>query len=412
MSGYTPTQRLRSAPTPEWIAGIRARFPVERTVDEVLTRKLTHRGDPGEHRTDVAVLAERLLGYLHATTGQPDLAFGGLRRLTGGASKEQFTFDLRWRVDSEPTSRTLILRMDPSESIVETHRLREAQLLRAMHGVVPVPDVLWVEPTPDALGHPFLVAGFVEGTVQPEGGDKASGLGMYFPPPLRAALKDQFVEHLAAIHTVDWAAHDLSAFDRPAPGTTEGNAWSLGTWERIWHEDVLEDHPIVERAALWLREHLPVVERPVVVHGDYRSGNFMYTDDHRINAVLDWELAHLGDHHEDLAYTASDILGCPDEDGRTLVCGLLPRAEFLDRYQQLSGLPVDPERLFYFEVLIYYKMVVIAVATGRRVAHGRRTHLDAMMNLISGFGYVAVSVLQRLLDTGPDGARPPARAAG
>jgi hypothetical protein len=52
-------------------------------------------------------------------------------------------------------------------------------------------------------------------------------------------------------------------------------------------------------------------------------------------------------------------------------------------------------------VLNYYKMAVIAVATSLRTAHGRRTHLDAMMNLLSGFGYIAISNLQRLLDLGP-----------
>lgn len=415
--GYTPAQRLRSAPTPEWIAALRARFPVERSIDEVLTRKLENRARPAEHRTDFGQLAARLEAYLRRVTGQPDLEFANLKRLTGGASKEQFTFDLTWRQDDDRrTTRKLILRMDPSESIVETHRLREAQLLRAMEGVVPVPEVLWVDPTPEHLGHPFLIAGFLEGTVQPEGGTKASGLGMYFPPELRAGLKDQFVRHLASIHRLDWRRRELSAFDSPTPGTIEGNAWSLGTWERIWHEDVLEAHPVMERTALWLKDRMPPVAHPVVVHGDYRSGNFMFTadrdtDELRINAVLDWELAHLGDHHEDLAYTTSDLLGCPDERGQMLVCGLLPRDEFFARYRELSGLPVDADLLHYFEVLNYYKMAVIAVATSLRTAHGRRTHLDAMMNLLSGFGYIAISHLQRLLDLGPGHRMRPPRAA-
>ena len=409
---YTPVQRLRAAPTPAWIAAIRGRFPVERTIDEVLTRKLENRAHPAEHRTDFDQLATRLEDYLRRITGQADLAFANLRRLTGGASKEQFTFDLSWCPDgAERVTRKLILRMDPSESIVETHRLREAQLLRAMWGVVPVPEVLWVDPTPEHLGHPFLIAGFLEGTVQPEGGNKASGLGMYFPPALRAGLKDQFVRHLASIHRLDWRSRELSAFDAPTPGTSEGNAWSLGTWERTWHEDVLEAHPVMERAALWLREHMPPVAHPVVVHGDYRSGNFMFTEDLQINAVLDWELAHIGDHHEDLAYITHDILGCPDENGEMLVCGLLPRDEFFARYQELSGLPVDASLLHYFAVLNSYKMAVIAVATGLRTAHGRRTHLDAMMNLLGGFGYIALANLQQLLAADPGSPSQLPRAA-
>ena len=406
MTVHTPTQRLRAAPTADWIAAIRGRFPVESHLDEVLTRKLQNRAHPAEHRTDFDNLAERLGAWLRRVTGQPDLELARLARLSGGASKEQFTFDLTWRHDDGArATRKLILRMDPSESIVETHRLREAQLLRAMWGEVPVPEVLWVDATPTSLGHPFLIAGFLEGTVQPEGGKKASGLGMYFEPRLRDGLKDQFVRHLARIHALDWGSRDLSSYDRPQPGTSQGNAWSLGVWERVWHEDVLEEHPIMEYAAEWLKHNMPVVEHPVVVHGDYRSGNFMFTDDLQINAVLDWELANIGDHHEDLSYTASEILGCPDERGTLLVSGLLPRAEFLARYRDHGGLPVDEDKLFYFDVLNAYKMAVIAVATSLRTAHGRRTHLDAMMNLLSGFGYIAISKLQHLLDDAPRAAR-------
>jgi aminoglycoside phosphotransferase (APT) family kinase protein len=297
------------------------------------------------------------------------------------------------------TTRKLILRMDPSESIVETHRLREAQLLRAMSGQVAVPDVLWVDPTPEHLGHPFLIAGFLEGAVQPEGGKKASGIGIYFEPRLRDGLKDQFVHNLARIHTFDWQNADLSAFDRPEAGTTQANAWALGLWERVWAEDTLEAHPIMARAAKWLREYMPVVERPVIVHGDYRSGNFMFTPDLKINAVLDWELAHLGDHHEDLAWAAMDVVGCPDENGTMMICGLAAKEEFLARYQHYSGLPVDPQRLFYFQVYSYYKLAVICIATNLRAAYGRRTHLDTMMNLVSGIGFLCTAAVQRLLES-------------
>ena len=72
--------------------------------------------------------------------------------------------------------------------------------------------------------------------------------------------------------------------------------------------------------------------------------------------------------------------------------------EFLQQYEHVSGNPVDPERLRYYQVFSYYKISVIAVATSLRVAHGRRTHLDAMMNFAAGLGYVGISELNRLLD--------------
>ncbi|MGK2915498.1 MAG: phosphotransferase family protein [Porticoccaceae bacterium] len=401
LSHYTKTLSLRANPTEDWIAAIRRDYPVESALDEVLTRKLRNRSRTAAHKTDVDELYRRLLAYLQRATGQDDIQLAKLKRLTGGASKEQFTFDLSWRRETGiRETRKLILRMDPSESVVETHRLREAQVLRAMWGEVPVPEVFWVDDSGETLEHPFLIAGFLTGTVQPEGGGKVTGLGMHFEPGLRAALKDQYVRHLATIHTLDWRAKDLSAYDKPEPGTKQANEWSLGLWQRIWQEDALEAHPVMESAALWLKENMPVVENPVIVHGDYRSGNFMYSDNQRINAILDWELCHLGDFHEDLAYNRCELLGTADGAGGTLACGLLHFEELLEKYQACSGFEVRRERLFYYDVFTHYKMAAIS-ATGLRVAHGRKTHLDAMMNLIGGLGYYATAKLRQLLDSAP-----------
>jgi aminoglycoside phosphotransferase (APT) family kinase protein len=399
MTHYTPTLALRAQPDAGWISDIRRRYPVERAIDEVFTRKLQNRSLSADHRTDFAQLQQRLHGFLQRETGQQDIRIDHLRRLSGGASKEQFTFDLSWQ--PQPGQRSidrLMLRMDPAESIVETHRLRECQVLRAVWGEVPVPEVLWIDPEGSALGHPALVARFLEGRVQPEKSDKMSGVGMYFEPALRDALKDQFVEILARIHHIDWRQKDLSTFDVPAPGTLDANQRSLGLWERAWQEDTLEAHPVMARAALWLKENMPTVECPVLVHGDYRSGNFMFTPAGRINAIFDWELAYLGDHHDDLAWASLSVFGGADERGRPLASSLMSLEEFIDSYQRHSGFSVDRRRLFYFQVFSFYKIAVIAAATSLRVAHSRKTHLDAMMNLASGIGYVGISELNRMLE--------------
>ena len=400
MKPRTPTQALRHQPTPDWIAQMRARFPVEPAIDQVFTRKLKKRVETPEHSMDFSTLPERLRAFLVEATGQPDLRVSEVQRLAGGASKEQFSFVLHWRPDGggPPIARRMMLRMDPSEAIVETHRQREWEVLRAVRGVVPVPEVLWLDPEGDALGRPALIAGFLEGTVRPPGADKMSGVGMYFEPALRAALREDFVAILARIHGLDWCRCALPSFAVPEPGTTQAVDWALGLWERAWHEDTLDAHPVMARAALWLREHRPVVAQPVLVHGDYRSGNFMYDDQLRINAIFDWELAYLGDYHDDLAWASLALFGCPDEQGTPLASGLLPLDDFLTRYEALSGNPVDRERLFYYQVFSYYKISVIAVATSLRIAHGRRTHLDAMMNFAAGLGYIGISELNRLLD--------------
>jgi aminoglycoside phosphotransferase (APT) family kinase protein len=405
MAEYTLAQQWRARPTPAFIREMQRRYPIEPALDAVMTRKLHNRSRGLEHVGDFGGLHERLTAVLRRLTDQPQLSVANLKRLSGGASKEQFTFDLTWKDTSgQRVTRPLILRMDPSESVVETHRLREAQVLRAMVGQVPVPEVLWVDPEPDALGHPFLIAGFLQGTVMPEGTTKASGVGLMFPGRYREPLGAQFVRHLAGIHTLDWRRHDLSAFAKPASGTVEGTQWTVALWERVWQEDTFEAHPVMEYAAGWLRRHLPVIERPVVVHGDYRSGNFMFTPDLKINAILDWELAHLGDHHEDLSWASMPLTGAVAEDGTRLASGMLPREAFFDRYRALTGHAIDPRTIHYFDVFNAWKLGLICMATSLRAAYGRRTHLDAMMNLLTGLGYVCVATVQALLEA--DGPRP------
>lgn len=401
MPYYTDTLAQRAKPKEDWIQAIRKRFPVEHAIDEVFTRKLLNRNESAEHSMDFNRLPELLASFIKRETGQEDILIENVQRLSGGASKEQFTFDLSWQPENskEYQKQHLMIRMDPSESIVETHRLREWQTLRAMQGVVPVPKVLWLDSDGLFLGHPAIIAEFLTGTVRPEcKEEKMSGVGMYFPPELRNDLKDQFVEILAKIHRLDWSQKDLSAFDKPDPYSKQANEWALNLWQRAWEEDTLFAHPIMDQAAVWLRENMPIVEEPVIVHGDYRSGNFMYDDKLNINAIFDWELAYLGDYHDDLAWATLSLFGAIDENGNGLASSMMPIEEFLDSYEKLSGFKVDKKRLFYFHLFSYYKISVIAAATSLRVAYSKKTHLDAMMNLASGLGYVGISELNKMLE--------------
>ncbi|MEZ0147868.1 MAG: phosphotransferase family protein [Candidatus Reddybacter sp.] len=397
---YTPTQALRAKPTESWIADIRSCYPVETAVDEVFLRKLHNRNTAATQDMDFTRLQEPLTQFLKQETGQTDLQVQDLQRLSGGASKEQFTFDLLWQGPSGAReTRKLMLRMEPKESIVETHRMREFQVMQAASGEVPIPEVFWIDPEGEILGQPALVAEFLEGTVQPaDAGEKMSGVGMYFNPRYRAALGPQFVQILVDIHAIDWRNKALSTLDVPEHNSTLALETAIGLWERAWNEDTLSAHPIMERAVVWLKENMPIVEKPVLVHGDYRSGNFMFTDDLKINAIFDWELAYLGDYHDDLAWASLTIFGGSDEDGNLLASSLMSTEEFLENYEALSGNKVDLKKLYYYQVLSFYKISVISAATNLRVAYSRKTHLDAMMNLASGMGYVSISELNRLLD--------------
>ena len=365
------------------------RFPCERVIDEVLSRKLRQR-DSGPYRpTQAAELRDRLAVFLTRELGVPPERLE-LRRLPGGASKEQFVADVAYTPrGGAPVTDRLVLRLDPGESVVETSRLREAQLMRALGAVVPVPPVLWVDAEGQHLGRPGMITRFVAGVTKPtrrqSGG--VTGIGIQFDAEWRERLKRPFVEYLARIHTFDWRSAALDAFDAPPERSTLGVERILNWHERVWLEDCLEPEPLMEVASGWLRDNMPPIDRVTVVHGDYRSGNFMFDEDSgRITAILDWEMGLLGDYHHDLSYTMQPNAGSYDEHGEFLVAGLVSRSEFLELYREYSGLPVDPERLEYYEILNARHCTISSHGTAPRVAQGGKTHQDVLCIYLSSIG--------------------------
>jgi aminoglycoside phosphotransferase (APT) family kinase protein len=147
---------------------------------------------------------------------------------------------------------------------------------------------------------------------------------------------------MAKVHTFDWANADISGFDKPPLGT-RALELQLNRWERVWEEDSNEDVPLMRLAMAWLRKNMPPIDHLSLVHGDYRVGNFLFTEeDTQISAWLDWELAYIGDRHEDLAWATKEIFGHNAEDGKTfLVGGFTPREEFFAAYEKASGLKVN-----------------------------------------------------------------------
>lgn len=374
------------------IEAIRARYRVESRVDECLTWKLRRRRGPDYRLPPLDEIAERLQRWLGEVCGEA-VQVAALKRLPGGASKEMFTFQLRRGAQIRP----LVLRMSPGESVVETHRLREFQVMKALKDEVPVPEMLWVDAEGSRMGQSALVCGFVGGATKPSrpvGGGTVSGIGVGFPSGLREAIAAQFVAYLGAIHQFDWRSAELSAFDVPTPGTREAVQWNLDSWRRIWEEDALEEHPVISLAACWLIAHAPVCDDVRLVHNDYRNGNFLFDESsRRITAILDWELAHLADVHEDLAWVLFPGFSSVSETGERLACGLASREQFLADYERLSGIRPDPEKLVYYEIFNTFKLAVLGTATTARAAADRQSHLDTMMAFSTGLGYATLPLL-------------------
>jgi aminoglycoside phosphotransferase (APT) family kinase protein len=387
-------------PPSEWIESLRRRFACEREIDRILTRKMTRRDGPGYAPLALSTLCEGVEGLLAHELREP-FEIVDAKWLSGGASKLQMAFDLRWnRPGVGRTTTPLVLRMEPAESIVETSRLREFQLIRAFAGRIPVPPAFWLDAYGDYLPYPAIVYGFVPGVTKPSGSVSAvTGMGTNFGPELRAVLAKQAIDHLAMIHNLDWRTVDLSGFDVPE-SATQAVEWQINWWERVWEEDSREDVPLMRLAAGWMRENLAPIDRVSVVHGDFRAGNFLFTEhDARITAWLDWELGHLGDRHEDLAWQVMNVHTHYAEDGKTVLAGsFLPADELFAAYEKASGLSVDPKRITFYRILNAYKSAAIVLGTGYRAAHGGKTHQDVLLAWFLGIGYVLLEELREVLE--------------
>jgi aminoglycoside phosphotransferase (APT) family kinase protein len=392
----------RDAPSPDFIERMRRQFPTEREIDAMLTRKMQRRAGPPFRDMSLETLTGCVNSFLRDHVEGP-FEISGQRWFSGGASKIQMGFTLHW---SEPgvgrVDTRLVVRMEPSESMNSTSRLREFQVLRAFAGTLPVPRVYWVDEDGKWFPEPALIYAFAEGVTKPRlvNNTQISGTGMNFGPELRKKLAPQFVKYLAAIHTFDHTKADLSSFDVPTLGSTESALWQLNRARRVWEEDRGENLPFVEVAANWLERNLPELDRVSVIHGDYRSGNFLFREaDAQITAVLDFERGYLGDRHRDLAWAAAYPFGHYAEDGKTfLVSGLVPIDDFFEAYEKASGLSVDPKRMRFFKIFNCYQLMLSTLGTGHRVVRLGKSHQDIVLAWAGAAGYTFAEPLRQALE--------------
>lgn len=395
---------LRDDPTPDFIEQMRARYPTEREYDQMLTRKLERRAKVSAQVVGLADMDQYIRAFLNEHIAQAH-EVRDVRWLSGGASKVQVAFTLDWN-DPEvgPTTTDLVVRMEPTESLNSTSRRREFQLLTAMRGAIPVPRTYWLDEFGSWFPEPAIIYAFARGTTKPSNTNtRVSGTGTRFSPELRAKLAPQLVGALAAIHTFDITSADFSAFDVPTVGTTDTALWQLNRARRVWEEDRFEDIPLVELASNWLLENMPILDDISVLHGDFRTGNYLFDEPTgTVTAWLDWERGYLGDRHRDLAWGTLSVFGNLAEDGKTLlVSGLMPMEEFLEQYQLKSGLSIDPVRLHYYRVFNSYQLVISNLASAYRVAHLGKSHQDVLLAWIQGVVYPFMGEMLDTIEAGP-----------
>jgi aminoglycoside phosphotransferase (APT) family kinase protein len=248
--------------------------------------------------------------------------------------------------------------------------LREARLLTALRDTpARVPDVLAVCDDPATIGAPFYVMERIEGDV----------IVSSIPPALdtpaeRRKIGEQLIDSLVEIHAVDWPAAGLEGFGKPTGYLERQLRRFLGLWELNKTREIAA----VETVGSWLAEHLPSSPPATIVHGDYRLGNTIFAPGQpaRLAAVLDWEMATIGDPLADIGYlcmmwteAGDPKVGLREALGRvTREEGFPTRAELVARYEELSGRSMVDIR--WYTTLALWKSIVFMEGNYKRAISG------------------------------------------
>jgi aminoglycoside phosphotransferase (APT) family kinase protein len=265
--------------------------------------------------------------------------------------------------------RELVLRRPPRGASVKTaHDMgREHRVLSRLHRCYPkAPRALAACDDPAVIGAPFFLMERVEGIILRR--LLPAGAGSVPAPSRLRALSEATVDALAELHAVDPAAAGLADLGRPAGYT----ARQVSGWTERWQRAATDPVPDVDRAAAWLAEHLPrrsaaeEEDAAALLHNDFKLDNLVLTADlGAVAAVLDWEMATVGDPLMDLGTSLGYWLD-PDDDealrilpvGLTALPGNLSRAEVVERYARATGR--DASGILFHYVFGLLKIAVIA----------------------------------------------------
>lgn len=278
-----------------------------------------------------------------------------LRRLSGGASQETFSF----RIDGGQGQR-LILRREPDTARSGGSGIgmaAEAEVIRrTVEAGVPAPRIVHELTPEDGIGSGFVMAR-IEGEALPH-----RILRDECYAPARAEFAYQAGGILAKIHQTD--PNGLPIPTQSPPEVLADLA--------ARHGKIGDARPVFSLALRWLAEHAPARRAFRLVHGDFRMGNLMLGPE-GIRGVLDWELAHIGDPVADMGWLCMESWRFGNADP---VGGLGRREDLLAGYKAAGGEPVDPAEVRWWEILSALRWGVIIEEMGSWVRDGTDTSVE------------------------------------
>jgi aminoglycoside phosphotransferase (APT) family kinase protein len=291
-----------------------------------------------------------------------DVRVEHMRVPSAGLSNETLLCELAYTEAGAERREDLVLRLQPTQHFVfpDYDLSLQWRVLQALAGTdVHVPGVRWVETDARVLGSPFYVMTKVDGSVPSDVPPyHAAGLMTEVGPEERAAIWWSGIEEMARIHRLDPDALHLGFLEKTRFGA-DPLEQELGYWDDYlrWAAAGV-DQPTTTPALAWLREHRPPSRRRRLCWGDARLPNMIFREN-RVVAVLDWEMAFLGEPTADLAWWL--FLDWHHSEGNRIprLPGLPSRQETIERYQHLVGWTC--EDVHYWDVFAAMRFAVIMV---------------------------------------------------
>lgn len=295
-------------------------------------------------------LPERLRAVLSNVLGG-EVAVENLSALTGGASRSTWAFDAVTNAETQ----SLILRIGPPDDIHAGMELEAAVQAAAAAAGAPVPRILTATNSAAALGNPFLICEAIKGETI------VRRIQRQLDEQGRKRLLAQCARALAAVHRAEPNHPALLREDQLEQYRQRLDAMGDTTAPFEW-------------AFRWLAAHRPAPSPAVLVHGDYRMGNLI-VDGSTLAAVLDWELVHIGEAYEDLAWFCVRAwrFGAPADQGAGGLGGI---DSFLDAYHEASGTSVDRVAFHWWLVLATLRRGVICRYQAERHLSGQTRSVE------------------------------------
>ena len=359
-----------------------------KATDEVKSKTQNWTDQPRAVRKGEELDTEVLAGYLAAHVGEGELV---VEQFPSGFSNLTYLIRLG--------ERQLVLRRPPFGAKVKSgHDMgREFKILSHLSPVYPkVPQPLHFCEDPSVLGAPFYVMERVEGIIL-----RPKMPAEMIPPPERMArIAHAFVDTFAELHAVDYEAAGLGDLGRP-----EGYVQrQIEGWTRRYQNARTDDLPEIDTVAAWLAANLPAEAGRALIHNDFKYDNIVLdpADWGRVVAVLDWEMATLGDPLMDLGTSLGYWLD-PDDPPQLQQLSLSPttlpgnpsRAELAQRYAEQSGRDID-HLVFYYVYGVFKIAVIIQQIYFRyKQGHTKDPRFAHLIHAVRGCGMLGAQALHK-----------------